>query len=135
MNEVDMVGTAITSGKVSAFFYLVKKYAAFIIPTACIAAACIIVMAMTRPKSNREFIVAITATIAGAYFGPSVVILLCGIDFSAISAIDQDKARSLLTIVCGLPGWVIVRACFNWSEINKTKTIVELVGQLKALWK
>jgi len=139
MDEVSQLANQasdpVVSSKVASLLYLIKKYAAIIVPAMAIAAACIIVMALTKPKSNREFLCAITATFVGAIWGPSVLILFFHIDFSTVSAMDQDKVRNLLTVVCGLPGWVIVRACFNWSEVNRTKTIVDLVKQIKELFK
>lgn len=135
MNEVDVAEAGVSLLKSSSLMVAVKKLSYIAVPSMCIMAACVIVMSLTNPKTSREIIVALIATFAGAMFGPSLVILLFEIDFSHVSLTDQDYARNLLTIVCGLPGWVFVRACFNWSEINKTKNIVDLIKQIKDLWK
>ena len=137
MDEVSQLasqaGDPVVSSKAIGFLFMIKKYAATLIPAVAIGAVCVIVMALTLPKSKREFVCAITATILFALYGPSAVILFMHIDFSTVSLMDQEKARSLLTVLCGLPGWVIVRAFFNWAEINRTKTIVDLAAQIKDL--
>ncbi len=140
VNNMEEVNQAIAASSSAIFswskiFFWLKKYFLLAVPQFAILAACAIVMAMTKPKSNREFLSAITATFVGAIYGPSLVILLFHIDLSNISAMDQDKVRSLFTVVCGLPGWVIIRACFNWSELNKTKTIIDLIKQFKDVLK
>lgn len=118
-----------------AFLTLIKKMFYAVAPHAAVIICCAIVMAMTHPKSFREGFVALLATFACAIYGPSVIIAIFHIDLTAVSVIDQDKARSMLTIVCGMPGWVIVRACFNWSEINKNRSIIDLAKQIKDVWK
>jgi len=30
---------------------------------------------------------------------------------------------------------VMVRAYFNWAEVSETKTIIDLIKQLKDVWK
>ena len=113
----------------------IKKHASILVPAAAITGACVLVMALTRPKTNREIVCALIATFSGGIFGPSAVILFFDIKMATVSTMDQDYVRNLLTIICGLPGWVIVRAWFNWSEVNRKKTLVDLIEQIKELWK
>jgi hypothetical protein len=134
-NIVTGASDPVVSSKVLACLLFLKKHAALIIPTVLIAAVCVLVMALTRPKTNREFVCAMIATIVGALFGPAFVVMLFGINFASVSVNDQDHIRSLLTVVCGMPGWVMVRAYFNWAEVSETKTIIDLIKQVKDVWK
>jgi hypothetical protein len=134
-NIVTGASDPVVSSKLLAALIFIKNNAALIIPTVLIAAVCVLVMALTRPKTNREFVCAMIATIVGAVYGPAFIIMIFGWDFSTVSATDESHIRSLLTVACGLPGWVIVRSYFNWSEVSETKTIIDLIKQLKDVWK
>lgn len=111
-----------------------KKFFVAVLPHVALIIVCAVVMAMTHPKSFREGLVALLVTFACAIYGPPVAIAFFHLDMSAVPPADYDKARSMLTILCGMPGWVIVRAVFNWTEINRTKTILDLAKQFKEVF-
>jgi Cu/Ag efflux pump CusA len=97
--------------------------------------AAIVVMAMTLPKTVREFVVAMVSTVVSSICGGAAAVSYLGIshwindDFGFI-------AIGGLIFLCGLPAWVLVRASFAYAEMRKDKTIVEIITEVKAaVWK
>jgi hypothetical protein len=89
--------------------------------------AAVVVMAMTLPKSPREFVVAMISTLVGSIGGGAFLVRWLEIAHWA-----QDDAGMIaiggVVFLCGLPAWVIVRALFAWSEGKKNREITEIVG-------
>ncbi len=88
--------------------------------------ATIVVMAMTLPKTAREFVVAITCTLVGSLGGGAFVVRW----FDLGSWVNDDLgliAIGGVIFVCGLPAWVLVRALYAWSEAKKDRQITEIV--------
>ena len=90
----------------------------------------IVVMAMTVPKTVREFVVALISTLMFSLCGGAGVVRW----FELMTwANDLFGLIALLGLafVCGLPGWVLVRAWFVFAEKRRTSTLPDMVRELK----
>lgn len=86
-------------------------------------------MAMAYPKPKREFVAALASTLAFSVFGGAAAIEYLQIMHWGL------VAQGLAFVVCGLPAWVTVRAFYAWSETNKGVGIIDLIKQIKDVWK
>jgi len=90
----------------------------------------IVVMAMTVPRTAREFAVALISTLMFSLGGGAFVIrwfeLMTWADdlFGLIALLG-------LVFVCGLPGWVLVRAWFVFAEKRRGASLPEIVREIK----
>lgn len=96
--------------------------------------AAVVVMAMTLPKTVREFTVAMISTSVSSICGGAFVVRWLGIahwvnDDAGMIAIGG------IIFVCGLPAWVLVRAWFKWAEKRRDNDLTEIVGDLAELRK
>jgi hypothetical protein len=95
----------------------------------------VVVMAMTLPKTVREFCVAMTSTVVFSICGGAFVVRW----FELTDWVNDDMgviAIGGVIFACGLPAWVLVRAWFAFASARKDKTLLELVLEIKsALWK
>lgn len=96
--------------------------------------AAVVVMAMTLPKTVREFTVAMISTSVSSICGGAFVVRWLGIahwvnDDAGMIAIGG------IIFVCGLPAWVLVRAWFKWAEKRRDNDLAEIVGDLADLRK
>lgn len=92
--------------------------------------AAVVVMAMTMPRSPREFVVAIISTLVGSIGGGAFLVRWLEIghwaqDFSGMVALGA------VVFFCGLPAWVIVRGWFAYTEAKKGRPLVELISDLR----
>ena len=88
--------------------------------------AAVIVMAMTLPKSPREFVVAMTSTLMGSIGGGAFLVRWLDISHWANDDAGMIAIGGVI-FVCGLPAWLIVRSLFAWSEAKKERHITEVV--------
>ena len=96
--------------------------------------AAIVVMAMTLPKTAREFVVAMISTTVSSICGGAFVVRW----FDLGAWVNDDfglMAIGGLIFICGLPAWVLVRAGFKWAEKRKDKDLAELATDLQDLKK
>jgi len=91
--------------------------------------AAIIVMCMATPKTKREWVAALTSTVAMSLFGGSAVVSYLKISDWAHTSIGLMGITGIC-FVCGLPAWLIVRALFAWMEKQKGKDIAELAKEV-----
>ncbi|MBN7822184.1 hypothetical protein [Bowmanella yangjiangensis] len=95
----------------------------------------IVVMAMTLPKTTREFVVAAISTVMFSFCGGAFVVRW----FELMHwANDYFGLVSLMGVafVCGLPGWVIVRAGFVYADLRKGMSLPDMIREIKqAVWK
>lgn len=96
------------------------------------ALASIVVMSMTRPRTDREWTVAIVSTVVSSICGGAALIRWLGIQTWAH---DPFGLMALFGIVfaCGLPGWFVVRAVFNWMAKREGKGIDEVVKDAREI--
>jgi hypothetical protein len=93
--------------------------------------AAIVVMAMTLPKTVREFVVAMISTVVGSICGGAYIVSWLGI----AHWVNDDfglAAIAGIIFVCGLPAWLLVRALFVYAELRKDKSLIEMIGEVKA---
>lgn len=90
------------------------------------ALAAVVVMAMTLPKTPREFVVALISTVVSSIGGGAFVIRWLEIGHWAQDDVGLIGLMGVV-FVCGLPAWVLVRALFAWSEAKKDRQITEIV--------
>ena len=101
----------------------------------------VIVMALTMPSRKSDFFAALISTVASSIAGGAYAVQY----FDMLSAVIQAQTPLHMYValaqvgglffVCGLPGWVFVRAAFVWSEARKTKGIDVLIADAKNVWK
>jgi hypothetical protein len=113
----------------------------FMVAGAGVTLAAIVVMSMTMPRSKCEFFVALISTVVSSLSGGAWMIqewALLGSVVGAMSEIELWLALAKLGgvfFVCGLPGWILVRAAFVWSEARKNKGIDVFIRDIKRVWK
>ncbi|MBV4459187.1 hypothetical protein KVG96_14600 [Pseudomonas sp. COR58] len=96
--------------------------------------AAVVVMAMTLPKTVREFVVAIISTTVSSICGGAFVVRWFGLAAWANDDIGLIALGGVI-FVCGLPAWVLVRAWFKWAENRKDKDLAQLATDLQDLKK
>lgn len=92
--------------------------------------AAVVVMAMTLPKTVREFVVAMISTTVASLCGGAFVVRWLEIGHWANDDVGMVAIGGLI-FVCGLPAWVVVRAWFAWSEAKKDRQIDEIVDAVR----
>jgi hypothetical protein len=94
--------------------------------------AAVVVMAMTLPKTIREFVVATISTAVCSICGGAFLVRWLEIGHWVNDDLGVIAIGGLI-FVAGLPAWVMVRAWFAWSEARKGVALPELVRELKGL--
>lgn len=95
----------------------------------------IVVMAMTLPKTAREFVVAMICTVVSSLGGGAFVIRWLDIGSWAHDDIGLVALAGII-FVCGLPAWVMVRGWFVYAELSKNMSLLDMVREFKAVvWK
>lgn len=92
--------------------------------------AAFVVMAMTKPKSDQEWRVALVCTLVGSIGGGATLVRYLGIQHWVE---DTFGMISMLAVVfaCGLPAWAVVRALFLFLEKRKGADLAEIVRDVK----
>jgi len=99
------------------------------------------VMALTMPSRKADFFAALISTVASSlaggayavqYFDMLAAVILAPTMLHFYIALAQIGG---MFFVCGLPGWILVRACFVWGEARKNKGIDTLIGYIRKVWK
>lgn len=90
----------------------------------------IVVMAMTVPRTAREFAVALISTLMFSLGGGAFVVR-----WFELMAWANDLFGLIallgLAFVCGLPGWVLVRAWFVFAEKRREASLPDIVREIK----
>lgn len=94
------------------------------------ALAAIVVMAMTVPRSAREFIVAIISTLMSSIGGGAFLVRWLEIGHWAQDDIGMVAIGGVL-FAAGMPGWVVVRAAFAWAEKRRHLELPELIREAR----
>lgn len=94
--------------------------------------AAYVVMTMTKPKSDQEWHVALISTLIGSFCGGPALVKYLGLEHWIF---DPFGLMGLLGIcfLCGLPGWLLVRACFNYMNKKKDADITEILRDVKEI--
>lgn len=101
----------------------------------------VVVMMMTLPRTVREWFVGLISTATASLAGGAWV----AIRFGLVAVIHEaDRSADFTTLyfalielfgivfLCGLPGWLLVRAGFLYMERNRDKDLGQLVDDVKA---
>ena len=95
----------------------------------------IVVMAMTLPKTAREFAVAMICTVVASLGCGALLIRWFDLQHWANDDIGL-VALAAVIFVCGLPAWVLVRGWFVYAELSKHMSLPDMIRELKAVvWK
>lgn len=143
-----MMNDAKTAAEVGAAMYgggkagtaVAAKHTLFVASTSMTLATAV-VMAMTMPKSRGEFFVALISTIVSSFAGGAWAILELGMFGSVLTASNELELWLSLAklggvfFVAGLPGWVLIRSAFVFSEARKNKGINVLIRDIRRSFK
>lgn len=92
--------------------------------------AAIVVMCMTPPRSNREWVVALITTVLGSICGGAGLV-----QHFSLQSWTQDYLGLVallgMCFACGLPAWASVRWCFNWMEKRRDQDAGEILSELR----
>lgn len=94
--------------------------------------ATFVVMAMTKPKTEQEWRVALACTFMGSIGGGAALIKYLGIEHWSDDLFGLMGLGGLI-FTCGLPGWAIVRWLFNYINKHKGADIGEVVKDVKGM--
>lgn len=119
----------------SSAFAGIALYKLGLIGAASAVLVTIVVMAMTLPKTAREFVVAMISTVVASLGGGAFVIRWLDIGSWAHDDIGLVALAGVI-FVCGLPAWVMVRGWFVYAELSKHMSLLDMLRELKAVvWK
>ena len=100
--------------------------------------AAFIVMALTEPRSQKEWAVALISTLMGSFGGGAWAMIY----FELYLHLDPGNKLLLflgcleiigVAFIAGLPGWLLVRLAFNTMESWKNKTAKEVAADVKEM--
>jgi len=94
------------------------------------ALAAFVVMAMTKPKSEQEWRVALACTLVGSIGGGAALVRYLGIQSWAEDTFGM-VAMMAMAFTCGLPAWALVRALFKYLDKRKDADLMEIVKDVK----
>ncbi len=94
------------------------------------AIAAYFVMTATKRGTDEEFRRGLAATFVFAIFGGSGAIRYLGIS-NWLDDFFGAMALCGLVILCGVPGWLIVKTWFNFANKNKDSELPDLAKKLK----
>lgn len=89
--------------------------------------AAYIVMAMTKPKTNQEWHVAMICTLAGSIGGGAALISWLGLQRWANDVFGLVGMFGI-AFACGLPAWLIIRALFIYIDKRRDADITQIVA-------
>ena len=92
--------------------------------------AAIVVMAMTQPKSRREWAVALICTVFASVCGGAGVVQWLDLHAWA-DQFEGMVALIGLCFVCGLPAWVFVRAWFAYADKRQSTTLLDMIKEIR----
>lgn len=101
------------------------------------ALASIVVLCMTKPKTDAEWIVGIITTVVGSIAGGAFAIIKLDMLHSLQAASDDVTLFMALctglgfAFSCGLPAWAVVRGVFAYIRMQEGKTILETASDIK----
>jgi hypothetical protein len=96
------------------------------------ALAAFVVMAMTKPKTEQEWRVALACTFVGSLGGGAALIKYLGVEHWSNDVLGL-VAQGGLIFTCGLPAWTLIRALFKYLEKRKDADIVEIANDVKGV--
>ncbi|WP_341706517.1 hypothetical protein [Halopseudomonas sp.] len=111
-------------------YVLSKLFALLLIIVFAVILVAIVVMAMTQPKSTREWITALISTVVASICGGAFIVQY--FDLHAWGEVWQGSvAIAGIHFVCGLPAWVFVRGWFAYADQNKGSTLTDMIKEIR----
>lgn len=92
--------------------------------------AAIVVMAITPAKTVREFVVGMISTLVASLSGGAALTRYLGLTDLANDPWGLATIGGIM-FVCGLPGWLLVRAFFLWAQRRRHMDLAELLKDAK----
>jgi hypothetical protein len=92
--------------------------------------ASVVVMSMTKPKSDQEWRVALICTLVGSIGGGAALVRYLGIQHWVEDPFGM-VAMLAFVFACGLPAWALVRALFIYIDKRRDADITEIVQDIK----
>ena len=92
--------------------------------------AAVVVMAVTPARNTREFVVGMISTLVASLSGGAAAAKYLGITQLVNDPWGLATLGGLF-FVCGLPGWLLVRAFFLWADRSKGKDLLQLIASLR----
>lgn len=93
--------------------------------------ACLVVMAMTKPRTSLEWAVALTCTVMASVAGGAYLAIRLGL--AHLDATFYGMATIIgLAFAAGLPAWLLVRMVFSWAA-GESASLLELIRELRKL--
>lgn len=92
--------------------------------------AAVVVMCLTKPRTQSEWVVGIISTVMGSICGGAFVIEHFGLHHWGQSLFGLVAMLGLV-FACGLPAWAIVRWIFNFTTRREAADIVEIYNELR----
>ncbi|UGV30946.1 hypothetical protein LO767_00015 [Halopseudomonas aestusnigri] len=89
--------------------------------------AAVVVMAMTLPKTSREWVVALVCTLLGSVCGGAFIIQWLGLQAWA-DTVEGLMAFAGVYFTAGLPAWVLVRGAFAWFNGPDGRSLPAILG-------
>lgn len=93
-------------------------------------AALLLVMLWSIPRTPREWALSLASTIFCSIFAGAFVVQYLGLDNANNGFLGLVRMAGVIA-ACGIPGWAIVRAIFNWLDQRKNMDIGELARSAK----
>lgn len=93
-------------------------------------AAAFVVMAKTKPETDKEWRIALVSTVMGSIGGGGALVRYLGIQDWVQ---DPFGMMGMLGVVflCGLPAWGLVRALFRYLDKRRDADLAEIVKEVK----
>lgn len=92
--------------------------------------AAFVVMALTKPRDEREWRVALACTLVGSIGGGAALVRYLGIQHWVNDPFGM-VAMFALAFACGLPAWGLVRALFVFLNKRKDVDLIDIVKEVK----
>jgi hypothetical protein len=94
--------------------------------------AAFVVMALTKPKTDQEWRVALICTLVSSIGGGSALVRWLGFQHWVEDPFGM-VAMLAFAFACGLPGWALVRALFKYLDKKKDAGIDEIATDVKGM--
>ncbi|MBK7676189.1 hypothetical protein [Accumulibacter sp.] len=90
----------------------------------------IVVMLMTPPRTQREWVVGLISTVVTGIGGGAITVQYSRLQ-EWVDSVTGVVGLGGLIFGCGMPGWAIVRWVFNFIEKNRDAGIDEVAKDVK----
>jgi hypothetical protein len=94
--------------------------------------AAFVVMALTKPKTDQEWRVALICTLVSSIGGGSALVRWLGFQHWVEDPFGM-VAMLAFAFACGLPGWALIRALFIFLDKRRDADLAEIVRDVKEM--